>query len=64
MWCIPKVTAEFKKRMLDVLGFYERPYDPQKPAVCLDEKSKQLLKDTRIAIPEKPGKPLRADYEY
>jgi len=64
MWCIPKVTADFKKRMLDVLKVYERPYDPQKPVVCLDEKSKQLLKDTRGSIVGKPGKPSRADYEY
>jgi DDE superfamily endonuclease len=64
MWCIPKVTEEFKKRMLDVLEVYERQYDPQKPVVCMDEKSKQLLKETRIAIAGKPGKPSRADYEY
>ena len=64
MWCIPKVTPEFKKRMLDVLEVYERPYDPQKPVVCMDEKSKQLLGDARIPIAGKPGKPTRADYEY
>lgn len=64
MWCIPKVTPEFKKRMLDVLKVYERPYNPQKPVVCMDEKSKQLLKDTRISLKSKQGKPTRADYEY
>ena len=66
MWCIPNVTAEFKKRMLDVLEVYERAYDPEKPVVCMDEKSKQLLKDikTRVTFPIKPGKPQRADYEY
>src|SRR3989344_4616157 len=64
MWCIPKVTAEFKKKMLDVLGVYERPYDPQKPVVCMDEKSKQLLRETRTTITGKPGKPERSDYEY
>ena len=64
MWCIPKVTPQFKRRMFDVLKVYAREYDPQKPVVCLDEKSKQLLKDTRTAIAGKPGKPLRADYEY
>ena len=63
MWCISKVTPEFKKRMLDVLEVYERPYDPQKPVVCMDEKSKQLLGDARIPIAGKPGKPIRADYE-
>lgn len=52
--------------MLDVLEVYERDYDPQKPVVCLDEKSKQLLSDTksRSPLPMKPGKPKRADYEY
>lgn len=50
--------------MFDVLKVYERQYDPQKPVVCLDEKSKQLLKDTRTAIAGKPGKLSRADYEY
>ncbi len=64
MWCIPKVTSEFKRKMLDVLKVYERPYDPQKPVVCMDEKSKQLLKETRTAIAGKPGKPTREDYEY
>lgn len=64
MWCIPKVTPQFKERMLDVLEVYERQYDPQRPVVCLDEKSKQLLKETRLPIVQKPGKPHRADYEY
>lgn len=64
MWCIPKVTPEFKRKMFDVLKVYERDYDPQKPVVCLDEKSKQLLRDTRIAIGGQQGKPSRTDYEY
>ena len=66
MWCIPKVTSEFIERMLDVLEVYERPYDPLLPVVCLDEKSKQLLQDTktRKPLPMKPGKPQRTDYEY
>ena len=50
--------------MLDVLEVYERPYDKNLPVVCMDEKSKQLLKNTRTTIPGKPGKPERADYEY
>lgn len=64
MWCIPTITPEYEQRMLDVLEVYERPYNPQKPVVCMDEKSKQLLKDTRATIAGKPGKPERADYEY
>ena len=66
MWCIPKVTPEFITRMNDVLEVYERPYDPVRPVVCMDEKSKQLLQDTkqRKPLPMRPGKPTRADYEY
>ena len=36
----------------------------QQPVVCLDEKSKQLLKDSRQPLPIKPGTPVRLDYEY
>src|SRR5207248_1204230 len=64
MWCIPKVTREFKRKMFDVLNVYARPYDPQKPVVCIDEKSKQLLGDTRIPVKTKPGKLAKIDYEY
>lgn len=64
MWCIPKVTPEFLQRMDDVLEVYERPYDPKHPVVCMDEKSKQLLKETRIPVATTPHSPIRADYEY
>jgi len=64
MWCIPFITPEYKKRMLDVLEVYERPYNHQFPVVCLDEKSKQLLSDTRATLRVRRGKPTKADYEY
>ncbi len=32
--------------------------------VCLDETSKQRIKETRVPIPAKPGRPARHDYEY
>lgn len=64
MWCIPKLTLEFVKRMYDVLGLYARPYDPKKPLICVDEKSKQLIEDSRSPIPMKPGSPHKMDYEY
>jgi hypothetical protein len=32
--------------------------------VCLDESSKQLVKETRCPIPARPGQPRRVDYEY
>jgi hypothetical protein len=45
-------------------GVYKRPRDGDCPLVCLDEASKQLLADTRVPIPMKPGQPERRDYEY
>lgn len=50
--------------MEDVLEVYQRPYDPLRPQVCLDESSKQLLKEVRTPLPTKPGEPAREDYEY
>ena len=50
--------------MEDVLAVYTRPRDPDCPLVCLDETSKQLLAETRLPIPMKPGRSTRCDYEY
>jgi hypothetical protein len=50
--------------MEDVLDVYERPYDPTRPVVCLDETSKQLVAETRTPLPVAPGRPARVDYEY
>jgi len=50
--------------MEDVLEVYTRPYDPQRPQVCVDETSKQLVAETREPIPATPGQPARVDYEY
>jgi len=50
--------------MEDVLAVYTRPHDPDCPLVCVDETSKQLLAETRVPIPMKPGRPARCDYEY
>ena len=41
--------------MEDVLAVYKRPYDPRFRQVCLDEMSKQLLKDKRERVPMRPG---------
>jgi hypothetical protein len=49
--------------MEDVLEVYQRPHDPQRPLVCLDETSKQLIIETRAPIPAKPGRKARHDYE-
>ena len=50
--------------MEDVLEVYQRPHDPECPLVCLDETSKQLITETRVPIPAKPGHSARHDYEY
>ncbi len=50
--------------MEDVLAVYTRPRDPDRPLVCLDETSKQLIAETRMPIPMKAGRPARCDYEY
>ena len=64
-WCIPpEANAAFVCAMEDVLEVYQRPDDPQRPVVCLDETSRQLLADTRAPLPCEPGQPARADHEY
>ena len=50
--------------MEDVLDLYAEPHDPQRPVVCFDETSTQLLAETRVPLPTKPGRPRREDYEY
>ena len=50
--------------MEDVLDLYAEPHDPQRPVVCFDETSTQLLADTRPPMPAQPGRPRRQDYEY
>ena len=64
MWCIGRITAEYRERMYDLLGLYAKPYDPREPVVCLDEKSKQLLEQTRQPLPATPGQVAKEDYEY
>jgi len=50
--------------MEDVLEVYQRPPDEQRPLVCLDEASKQLVADVTPPVPMQPGRPARQDYEY
>jgi len=50
--------------MEEVLDVYQRPYDPRRPQVCLDEVSTQLLSDARPLLPMEAGRPNRQDYEY
>jgi len=50
--------------MEGVLEVYTRPRDPDRPLVCLDETSKQLIREIRAPMPMKRGRPRRFDYEY
>jgi hypothetical protein len=47
-----------------VLDVYQRPEDPSRPVICLDETSRQVLAETREALPIAPGRPARHDPEY
>lgn len=64
----PQCTGEFVWHMEDVLEVYTRPYDPRRPVICMDEVSKQVLRDVREPLPMRPGpsgRPVRReDYEY
>ena len=50
--------------MEDLLDLYAEPYDAQRPVVCFDETSKQLVAEKRSPIPAKAGRQERFDYEY
>lgn len=57
--------------MEDVLEVYARAYDPQRPVVCVDEASRQLLSTPHGSLPMTPkvpqgapGQPEREDYQY
>lgn len=55
MWCIQEITSEYRTRMYRLLKLYKLAHKPDYPLVCIDEKSKQLLEDSRMAINAKPG---------
>jgi DDE superfamily endonuclease len=50
--------------MEDVLDLYAEPYDSRRPVVCFDEQPVQLIAETRVPAPVRPGQPARHDYEY
>lgn len=64
MWCVPRLTMPYIERMEDILDLYAKPYNPQRPMVCFDEKSKQLLAPKRPSLLMRPGRVERFDYEY
>ena len=57
-------SGAFVAQMEEVLTVYHLPQDPQIPLVCMDEASKQLVGETRIPLPMRPGDIAHEDYEY
>ena len=55
MWCITAITEQDRERMYKILELYATAYGKDFPVVYVEEKSKQLIKDTRNAIPLKHG---------
>ncbi len=60
----PEQNGGFVAHMEDILDVYQKPYDPEKPVICMDEQPVQLIKETRQPLPAEPGQPERVDYEY
>lgn len=54
----------FVAKMEDVLDVYARPYDPQRPVVCVDETTKELRSTPRGSLPVQAARPEREDYVY
>ncbi len=64
MWCVAELDEDYIAKMEDVLETYEKPYDPQEPVVCLDEKPVTLHAEVRPASAAAPGREARRDNEY
>jgi hypothetical protein len=47
--------------MEDVLDLYEQPYDPSRPVICFDERPCQLIGDSIVPLPIKPGRTVFAN---
>jgi hypothetical protein len=64
-WCIsPKQNPAFVAAMEDVLEVYHRPYNGQKPVICMDEQPVQLLGEQREPVPMNEHHSKREDNEY
>ena len=50
--------------MEDVLEVYHRQFGDNEVLVCLDETSKQLVKEIRQPLPPQPRAAMAYDYEY
>lgn len=50
--------------MEEILDIYKKRYTDKQPVICVDESSKQLIKETRQPLPMKPGEAEKFDMEY
>ena len=64
MWCIGRLTHEYRERMYGLLDLYAQPHNVEEPVICVDEKSKQILQQTRRPLPGRAGVLAKEDYEY
>ena len=64
MWCIGVLNDEYRRRMYALLELYARPMSRFEPVICIDEKSLQLIGDSRERLPMTSHSPAKLDYEY
>lgn len=64
MWCIGALTDEYRTRMYALLELYARPKSKAEPAICIDEKSLQLISHSRAPLALAASRPAKTDYEY
>lgn len=64
MWCIQEITQEYRDRMYALLSLYQQEHNKSSPVICVDEKNKQLMEDSRSPLVMKAGSVGKYDYEY
>jgi len=60
----PIADSEYIMRMEDVLDLYARELPEDEMLICMDESTKQHIKEKREPIPCKAKQPQKYDYEY
>ena len=64
MWCIGALTEQYRQRMYNLLELYARQLSRAEPVICIDEKSLQLIGNSRAPLPMAQHTVARQDYEY
>ena len=59
MWRIGALTEQYRQRMYDLLKLYARPRSRAEPVICIDEKSLQLIGNSRTPLPLAPHAPAK-----